>query len=140
MRDSPQTDLRVVPAQGMDGAPPPLLDHALMDDLRRRLGAYAFEELYEDAVFEITERLAAIEAAMKRRAHARVATLAEKLSADAKSIGFARCAAIAQLLSKRISMGNIGEAPRLADRLISVGEDSLIRFASVVGARWRDSS
>ena len=131
--------LRLIAGGGSDGAPP-LLDFMVIDGLRNRLGVYAFDELYEDALFEITERLAAIEAAMKDGALARAASLAEKLGGDAFSIGFARCAAVARDLAFCILKGDPENAQAIADRLIAVGEDSLVRVASLTNARWRDSS
>lgn len=138
MPDSGRSKLRVVGGAGATCGLPPLLDFAVIDDLRARLGVFGFDELYEDAVFEITERLAAIETAMRRRAFARVGSLAEKLGADAMSIGFARCAAIARDLAQAVAADDVRSATALAERLISVGEDSLISVASLTGGRGRD--
>ena len=115
------------------GASAPL-DERLIDQdaslrLRDDVGEVTFTDMLEDAIFEITERLAPFEAAMKFDALEDAAEIARGLTVVARSIGFTAVATVAEIAAGCCQQKDDIAARAVASRLMRVGEDSLNRAA-----------
>ncbi|MEL7466299.1 MAG: hypothetical protein AAFN79_19660 [Pseudomonadota bacterium] len=128
--NSQERNLRLIDC-GEPETPPPLIDVAAIADLRARLGDRAADEVLEDAIFEITESLFAIENAVAAGEAAKCERIIRRLGADAASIGLTALAAASQDFAATLASGD--SAAEGAARLVSVAEASLTASALVAG-------
>lgn len=108
-----------------------LLDREVLCDLRTALGAQAFEEVFEDALFEVTERLARIERLMDKGEFADAGRVARGLSALSLQTGLCGAADVADDLVRCCEADDQVAATAVARRLLRVGEDSLVKVAEL---------
>ena len=106
-----------------------LFDDAALDEMRADVGVRIFDELYEDAVFEVTERLASIEISIEEEALDRVARLATELALTARGAGFAHLAEISDSLARCCDADDIVAARAVGERVLRIGEKSLLESA-----------
>lgn len=106
------------------------VDRAALVALCGALGE-TFEERFEDAVFEVSERLSRIEALARRRDFEAAACEAEAAVACLLRIGLAGAASIAVSLSEVCRAGDATAASAICARLMRVGEEGLIRAAEL---------
>ena len=107
------------------------LDRAAMKDLRDAVGQKVFDELIEDAIFEITERVARIEQLSLSSDIAAIAPIAHDLVAIAGQIGMSGVSEIAAGLERCCLDEAHVSAQAIAQRLIRVGEASLVAAAEM---------
>lgn len=106
-----------------------LFDDAALDEMRSGVGVRIFDELYEDAVFEVTERLGAIEISIAEEALDRAARLAAELALTARGAGFAHLAEISDSLARCCDADDIVAARAVGERVLRIGEESLLKAA-----------
>ena len=106
-----------------------LFDEAALDEMRAGVGVRIFDELYEDAVFEVTERLGAIELSIAEEALDRAARLAAELALTARGAGFPQLAEIADSLCRCCDGDDVVAARAVGERLLRIGEESLVKSA-----------
>ncbi|MEM7544087.1 MAG: Hpt domain-containing protein [Pseudomonadota bacterium] len=107
------------------------LDIDALNRLRVSVGAQAFDEVFEDAVFEVTERLARLEALAARSDIDGVGRLSHDLIAVAAQIGLRGVSEVAARLRDCCATENVIAMHAVAARLLRVGEDSLVRAAEM---------
>jgi len=107
------------------------LDIEALNSLRATVGENAFDEVFEDAVFEVTERLARLEALAADGDIVGVGRLAHDLIAVASQIGLVGVSDVATRLSICCEEGNFTAMRAVSGRLLRVGEDSLVRAAEL---------
>lgn len=113
----------------MDDEDAALLDDAALDEMRIGFGARIFDELYEDAIFEVTERLGALEISIAEEALDRAARLAAELALTARGAGFAHLAEISDSLARCYDADDIVAARAVGERVLRIGEESLLKAA-----------
>lgn len=106
-----------------------LIDLSRLRELKTTVGATVFEDIFEDAICEITERLARIERLVATGRSAEVVGLAHDLKALAAQIGLARVAEVAAALEAECVRGDPVATPAITARLLRLGEDSLLAAA-----------
>ena len=107
------------------------LDRTVMKDLRDAVGQAVFDELIEDAIFEITERIARIEQLALASDTGAIAPIAHDLVAIAGQIGMSGVSDIAAGLERCcLDEANVS-ALAIAQRLVRVGEASLVAAAEM---------
>ena len=107
------------------------LDRAVMQDLREAVGQTVFDELIEDAIFEVTERIARLEQLSKTTDLAAMAPIAHDLVAVAGQVGMCGVSEIAAGLERCCTDGAEVSALAIAQRLVRVGEASLVAAAEM---------
>lgn len=112
-----------------------LLDEGAMDDLRDELGEYAFDEIVEDGLFEVTERLATLELSLIADDIDLAGALALDMIEPARAVGLPKLAELCEALGRCCSGGDAIAARAVAERLLRVGEESLVAAAESVPAR-----
>ena len=107
------------------------LDREVMKDLRDTVGQSIFDELIEDAIFEITERIARIEQLSLSSDMDGMAAIAHDLVAIAGQIGMCGVSEIAAGLERCCQDKALVSAQAIAQRLVRVGEASLVAAAEM---------
>lgn len=107
------------------------LDRAAMKELRETVGQTVFDELIEDAIFEVTERIARIEQLSRTVDLAAMASVAHDLVAVAGQVGMSGVSEIAAGLERCCLDGAEVSAQAIAQRLVRVGEASLVAAAEM---------
>lgn len=107
------------------------LDRAAMKDLRDAVGQTVFDELIEDAIFEVTERISRIEQLSKAADLPAMAPIAHDLVAVAGQVGMCGVSEIAAGLERCCIDGAEVSAQAIAQRLVRVGEASLVAAAEM---------
>lgn len=107
------------------------IDLAALTSLRTAVGETMFEEVFEDAIYEVTERLARIEHAAIVGDLFSVSRLAHDLATIAGRIGLSGVSEIASQLESCCAAEEMVAARAVTDRLIRVGEESLVRAAEL---------
>lgn len=107
------------------------LDREVMQNLRDAVGQAIFDELVEDAIFEITERIARIEHLTQTPDLAGVAAIAHDLVAISGQIGMCGVSEIAAGLERCCQDEAVISAQAIAQRLVRVGEASLVAAAEM---------
>lgn len=107
------------------------LDRAVMRDLRDAVGPAVFDELIEDAIFEVTERIGRIEQLSQSRDVAAIAPIAHDLVAISGQVGMCGVSEIAAGLERCCLDGALVSAQAIAQRLVRVGEASLVAAAEM---------
>lgn len=107
------------------------LDRSAMKDLRDSVGQTVFDELIEDAIFEVTERIARIEQLCKSADLATMAPIAHDLVAVAGQVGMSGVSEIAAGLERCCTDRAEVSALAIAQRLVRVGEASLVAAAEM---------
>ena len=102
------------------------LDRVVMKDLRDAVGQAVFDELIEDAIFEITERIARIEHLSLSADITAIAPIAHDLVAIAGQVGMCGVSDIATGLERCCLDGAEVSAQAIAQRLVRVGDASLV--------------
>lgn len=118
------------------------LDRAAMKELRDTVGQAVFDELIEDAIFEVTERIARIEQLITSGDLIAMAPIAHDLVAVAGQVGMSGVSEIAASLERCCLDEATVSAQAIAHRLARVGEASLIAAAEMsvdlaTTANWR---
>ncbi len=107
------------------------LDRAAMKELRDTVGQAVFDELIEDAIFEVTERIARIEQLITSGDLIAMAPIAHDLVAVAGQVGMSGVSEIAASLERCCLDEATVSAQAIAHRLARVGEASLIAAAEM---------
>ena len=107
------------------------LDRSVMKDLRDAVGQTVFDELIEDAIFEITERIARIEQLSQSGDIAAISPIAHDLVAISGQVGMSGVSEIAAGLERCCLDGAQVSAQAIAQRLVRVGEASLVAAAEM---------
>ncbi len=107
------------------------LDRAAMKELRDTVGQAVFEELIEDAIFEVTERIARIEQLNSSGDLIAMAPIAHDLVAVAGQVGMSGVSEIAASLERCCLDEATVSAQAIAHRLVRVGEASLVAAAEM---------
>lgn len=115
-----------------------VLDIEVMAALRHKVGGAAFDEFFEAALCDVTERLSVIERAMAEGDQKAAAAAAVALSAVATRIGLRSVGAVALTLRDCCEKGDLVAAGAIAGRLSRLGERCVLAAAEVsvdLGAR-----
>ena len=107
------------------------LDRVAMKELRDTVGQAVFDELIEDAIFEVTERIARIEQLITSGDLIAMAPIAHDLVAVAGQVGMSGVSEIAASLERCCLDEATVFAQAIAHRLARVGEASLIAAAEM---------
>ena len=107
------------------------LDRAAMKELRDTVGQAVFDELIEDAIFEVTERIARIEQLITSGDLIAMAPIAHDLVAVAGQVGMSGVSEIAASLERCCLDEATFSAQAIAHRLARVGEASLVAAAEM---------
>ena len=107
------------------------LDRAAMKELRDTVEQAVFDELIEDAIFEVTERIARIEQLITSGDLIARAPIAHDLVAVAGQVGMSGVSEIAASLERCCLDEATVSAQAIAHRLARVGEASLIAAAEM---------
>ena len=107
------------------------LDRAAMKELRDTVGQAVFDELIEDAIFEVTERIARIEQLITSGDLIAMAPIAHDLVAVAGQVGMSGVSEIAASLERCCLDEATVSAQAIAHRLARVGEASLVAAAEM---------
>ena len=107
------------------------LDRAAMKELRDTVGQAVFGELIEDAIFEVTERIARIEQLITSGDLIAMAPIAHDLVAVAGQVGMSGVSEIAASLERCCLDEATVSAQAIAHRLARVGEASLVAAAEM---------
>lgn len=108
-----------------------VLDMEVMAALRRRVGSAAFDEIFEDALCDVTERLSVIDRAMARTDRQTASAEALALSAIATRFGLRSVGAVAQTLHICCEAGDLIAAGAIAARLSRLGERCVLAAAEM---------
>lgn len=108
-----------------------LIDERMIETLRATLGEKIFGEIFEDSLFEVTERLARTRRLAERGDLAGVARHAHDLVAVAGQIGLTSVSGVARDLEACCAAGDYPAMRAVAARLDRVGEDSLIAIVGI---------
>lgn len=108
-----------------------VIDHEAMTALRDAVGPDAFDEILEDAFFEITERLSRIERLTAQGKFSAVGVVAHDVVAVAGQVGLADVSRIAASLEYCCLDEDFISARAVSERLVRVGGDSLIAAAEI---------
>ena len=107
------------------------LDRAAMKELRDTVWQAVFDELIEDAIFEVTERIARIEQLITSGDLIAMAPIAHDLVAVAGQVGMSGVSEIAASLERCCLDEATVSAQAIAHRLARVGEASLVAAAEM---------
>jgi len=107
------------------------IDRAAMKALRDTVGQSVFDELIEDAIFEVTERIARIEQLNLTADITAMAPIAHDLVAVAGQVGMCGVSEIAAGLERCCLDEAQVSAQAIAQRLVRVGEASLVAAAEM---------
>ncbi len=107
------------------------LDRAAMKELRDTVGQAVFDELIEDAIFEVTERIARIEQLITSGDLIAMAPIAHDLVAVAGQVEMSGVREIAASLERCCLDEATVSAQAIAHRLARVGEASLVAAAEM---------
>lgn len=113
------------------GDPAEHLDRDVMKDLRDTVGRVVFNELIEDVIFEVTERIARIEQLNQSGDMAAMATIAHDLVAISGQVGMCGVSEIAAALERCCQDQALVSAQAIAQRLVRVGEASVVAAAEM---------
>jgi hypothetical protein len=108
-----------------------VLDIEVMAALRRKVGGAAFDEIFEDALCDVTERLSVIERAMARGDQRGTSAEALALSAVATRLGLRSVGAVTKTLHTCCEAGNIVAAGAVAARLSRLGDRCVLAAAEM---------
>jgi hypothetical protein len=108
-----------------------VIDHVAMSALRKAVGPNAFDEILEDSLFEITERLSRIERLSHQKKYAAVGAVAHDVVTVAGQIGLADVSRVAASLEYCCLDEDFVSARAVAERLVRIGGDSLIAAAEM---------
>lgn len=114
-----------------------LLDHRAMQAMRDAVGAAVFDEIFDDALFEIAERLDRIDDLIAAGDLGRAGRVAHDLVAVAGSIGLSAISLVSAGLEAACRDGDVATATILAGRLSPIGRDSLLAARDFGEARER---
>lgn len=112
-----------------------LLDEEAIDDLRDEVGDFAFDEMVEDALFEVTERLSTLEIALLTDDYDLVGALSADVVEPARGVGLAKVAELGETLARCCENGDEITIRAVAERLLRVGEESLVAAAEAAPMR-----
>ena len=107
------------------------LDRVAMKELRDTVGQAVFDEPIEDAIFEVTERIARIEQLITSGDLIAMAPIAHDLVAVAGQVGMSGVSEIAASLERCCLDEATVSAQAIAHRLARVGEASLVAAAEM---------
>jgi hypothetical protein len=102
-----------------------LVDSDSVQALRQSLGDEKCEQLLQESLFQIADRLSLVEIALKSRDLPEIYRLCLNLVGTAEQVGMVGVAYVARELMNCCMAGNMTAIQAVAARLIRVGEDSL---------------
>ncbi|MGB0852333.1 MAG: hypothetical protein ACPGSI_03500 [Pikeienuella sp.] len=108
-----------------------VVDRNVMMALRRSVGSVAFDEMFEDALCDVTERLSAIERSMGAQDMKEVSAAAQALSVIAARIGLRSVSGVAVTLVDCCASGDVVAASAVAARLSRLGERCVLAAAEL---------
>ncbi|MGB1212956.1 MAG: hypothetical protein ACPG4X_06285 [Pikeienuella sp.] len=108
-----------------------MVDRNVMMALRRSVGSVAFDEMFEDALCDVTERLSAIERSMGAQDMKEVSAAAQALSVIAARIGLRSVSGVAVTLVDCCASGDVVAASAVAARLSRLGERCVLAAAEL---------
>lgn len=108
-----------------------VLDMEIMAALRRKVGVIAFEQMFEDALCDVTERLSIIDRAMVQQDHQTASAEALALSAVASRFGLLSVGSVAKTLHTCCEGGDLIAAGAVAARLSRLGERCVLAAAEM---------
>ena len=108
-----------------------VLDMEIMMALRRKVGGAAFEEMFESALCDVTERLSIIDRAMAKEDHQTASVEALALSAIASRFGLMSVGSVARTLHDCCEANDPVAAGAVAARLSRLGERCVLAAAEV---------
>lgn len=101
--------------------------------LRQSLGNDKCEEILEDSVFQIADRLSRLEKALKAEDLQEIYRFCLGLVGTAEQIGMVGVSYVARDLMNCVKIGNLTAIHAVAARLIRIGEDSLFSARDLTG-------
>ncbi|WP_316013769.1 hypothetical protein [Roseobacter sp. HKCCA0434] len=116
----------------------PAQDRALVDTsavarLEQRVGTRRCQELVEETIYEITDKLAKMERAVKAERFDDARDLARGLIGACTRIGLIRMSLVATDLTEVIALDDRPAIGAIAARLVRLGEDSLFTLVRIGG-------
>ena len=106
-----------------------VVDIEVMAALRRKVGTAAFDEFFEDALCDVTERLSGIDRAMRTQDLKTAADMARALAAVTNRLGLRSISTLASALQTQCERGNMIAAAAIAGRLSHMGERCVMAAA-----------
>lgn len=118
-----------------------VVDKDVMAALRRSVGGGAFDEMFEDALCDVTERLSAIDRAVATGDLVSAGAEAAALSVVSSRLGLQSVSAVAAALAQCCGDDDAMAATAVAARLSRLGERCVLAAAELsvelgVTARW----
>ncbi|QPH55667.1 hypothetical protein [Pontivivens ytuae] len=110
-----------------------LVDTTAVIGLQRSVGTARCQELVEDAIYEITERLSRLERTMREPNHGEALDIARSLIGLTNRLGLLRMSVVASDLVEVVSTGDDIAAQAVAARLVRLGEESLFSLVRLGG-------
>lgn len=108
-----------------------VVDRNVMMALRRSVGSAAFDEMFEEALCDVTERLSSIERAMAAGDSDTASRVAQALSAVAARIGLRSVSVVAATLVECCQSGDAIAAGAVSARLSRLGERCVLTAAEL---------
>lgn len=102
-----------------------LIDTESVRVLRQSLGKGKCEEILEESVFQIADKLSMVESALRDRDFPEIYRHCLVLVSTAEQIGMVGVSYVARDLMNCIKVGNVTAINAVAARLVRIGEDSL---------------
>ena len=110
-----------------------LVDTSAVFGLQQRLGTARCQEMVEDAIYQITERLAVLERAVRQEDMDRALDAARTLIGLTTRIGLLRMSVVSSDLCEVIADGDRNAVGAVTARLVRLGEDSLFTLVRLGG-------
>lgn len=110
-----------------------LVDTTAVLGLQRSLGTLRCQEMVEDAIYQITERLARLERAVRNGDRGTAQDAARALIGLTTRIGLLRMSVVASDLCEVMADGDDVAVNAITARLVRLGEDSLFTLVRLGG-------
>ena len=110
-----------------------LVDTSAVVGLQQSLGTLRCQEMVEDAIYQITERLAKLERAEREQDYETASQIAHVLVELTNRIGLPRMSVVATDLADVLWLGDTIAISAICARLIRLGEDSLFTLVRLGG-------
>ncbi len=110
-----------------------LVDTSAVVGLQQSLGTLRCQEMVEDAIYQITERLSKLERAEREQDYETASQIAHVLVELTNRIGLPRMSVVATDLADVLRLGDTVAISAISARLIRLGEDSLFTLVRLGG-------
>lgn len=110
-----------------------LVDGELFRVLRQSLGEIKCDEILEESVFQIADRLSRLEKSLQSEDLPEIYRHCLSLVGTAEQIGMVGVSYVARDLMNCVKIGNVTAIHAVAARLIRIGEDSLFSAHDLTG-------